>query len=158
MCGILAIFGADCEDDSGGLGALRQRALLASRKIRHRGPDWTGIVVFPEGHVICHERLAIVDPGSGAQPLTNNNTYLAANGEIYNYKELYAALPKPYHPATGSDCEVLIPMFEQKLAGSVIGSLNTIRGDFAFVMSNSTTKTYWAVRDHLGLVPLYIGV
>ena len=83
-------------------------------KLRHRGPDWSGYFV-ENGNAIGHERLAIIDPESGAQPLVSpdGNIIVAANGEIYNYKELYEALETEYKPLTGSDCEVVIPLFLQ---------------------------------------------
>lgn len=93
---------------------LRKKLIECSTKLRHRGPDWSGYVVL-EGNGIAHERLAIIDPESGAQPLVSrdNTIIVAANGEIYNYKELYDNLEKQYSPLTGSDCEVIIPLFAQ---------------------------------------------
>jgi asparagine synthase (glutamine-hydrolysing) len=109
MCGILAVFRSKLTDDE-----LRKQVLICSKRMRHRGPDWSGFHV-KNGTGLAHERLAIIDRVSGAQPLTNaeKTIYLTANGEIYNYKDLYANLEKPYTPLTGSDCEVIIPLYEQ---------------------------------------------
>ena len=109
MCGILAIFGSSLSEVE-----LKKKLIACSMKLRHRGPDWSGYVI--EGNNgIAHERLAIIDPESGTQPLKSHdgNIIVAANGEIYNYKELYAGLAVPYTPITGSDCEVVIPLYEQ---------------------------------------------
>lgn len=109
MCGILAVFGSSLSDIE-----LRKKVIECSQRLRHRGPDWSGYLV-ETGNGIGHERLAIIDPESGAQPLysKDKNIVVAANGEIYNYKELYAGLKKPYSPLTGSDCEVCIPLYEE---------------------------------------------
>lgn len=109
MCGILGIFGSTMAESD-----LRKKLIECSTKLRHRGPDWSGYIVL-EGNGIAHERLAIIDPESGAQPLVSrdNAIIVAANGEIYNYKELYENLDKKYSPLTGSDCEVIIPLFAQ---------------------------------------------
>ena len=111
MCGILAVFGSSLSDIE-----LRKKVIECSQRLRHRGPDWSGYLV-ETGNGIGHERLAIIDPESGAQPLYSHdkNIVVAANGEIYNYKELYAGLKKPYTPLTGSDCEVCIPLYEEVL-------------------------------------------
>jgi len=107
MCGILGIFGSTLNDVE-----LRKKLVECSRRLRHRGPDWSGYRLFGN-NAIAHERLAIIDPESGAQPLesADKSIIVAANGEIYNYKELYAGLKQPYTPVTGSDCEVVIPLF-----------------------------------------------
>ena len=109
MCGIFGIFGSALSEVE-----LRKLLIKCSQKLRHRGPDWSGYLV-ENGSAIGHERLAIMDPESGAQPLISADGLLivAANGEIYNYKELYEGLEKPYKPLTGSDCEVVVPLYEQ---------------------------------------------
>jgi len=109
MCGILGIFGSGLNDVE-----LRRKLIECSKRLRHRGPDWSGYCIY-RNNAIAHERLAIIDPESGAQPLksADENIVVAANGEIYNYKELYAGLKEPYAPITGSDCEVVIPLFLQ---------------------------------------------
>lgn len=108
MCGILAVFGSSLSDHD-----LRKKLIECSIKLRHRGPDWSGYVV-ENGVGIAHERLAIIDPESGAQPLysPDKTIIVAVNGEIYNYKALYSSL-SPYKPVTGSDCEVIIPLYQQ---------------------------------------------
>jgi asparagine synthase (glutamine-hydrolysing) len=109
MCGILAIFRSSLSEQD-----LRKKLIECSLKIRHRGPDWSGYVV-ENGIGLAHERLAIIDPESGAQPLVSRDStfVVAVNGEIYNYKKLYEELDQPYEPVTGSDCEVIIPLFQQ---------------------------------------------
>ena len=99
--------------------------------IRHRGPDWNGVCIFPKGGIaIEHERLAIVDPESGAQPLrsSDGNITLAVNGEVYNYQELSAGLSTPYTFATKSDCEVIIPLYQEH----GIACVKLLRGMFSF--------------------------
>lgn len=109
MCGILGIFGSGLNDVE-----LRRKLIECSKRLRHRGPDWSGYLIY-RNNAIAHERLAIIDPESGAQPLrsADESLIVAANGEIYNYKELYAGLSQPYTPLTGSDCEVVIPLYQQ---------------------------------------------
>jgi asparagine synthase (glutamine-hydrolysing) len=109
MCGILGIFGSSMAEAD-----LRKKLIECSLRLRHRGPDWSGYFV-EDSAGLAHERLAIIDPESGAQPLfsPDKNVVVAANGEIYNYKELYAGLKKGYTPITESDCEVIIPLYEQ---------------------------------------------
>ncbi|CAM9158293.1 unnamed protein product, partial [Phaeothamnion confervicola] len=156
MCGILGIFGSQQQE-----GELRVKLIENARnRLRHRGPDWSGYRILSGAgagklHGIAHERLAIIDPESGAQPLTSpdGNVTLAANGEIYNFKELYQSLKEPYMPKTGSDCEVLIPCFAQR--GATF--LPEVRGMFAFFVHDKRTGGFMAARDHMGIVPLYIG-
>jgi asparagine synthase (glutamine-hydrolysing) len=151
MCGIFGIFHATSIDSAD----LRQRALEASKRLRHRGPDWSGVKMCDDHSVIVHERLAIMDPESGEQPLISNDgkIILAVNGEIYNYKELMSMLKEPYDFQTGSDCEVLIPLWQQY--GKDF--LNMVRGMYAFVLYDTSTSEYIAVRDHMGICPLYMG-
>ena len=152
MCGIVAIFGGSLSKEE-----LRKILIACSLRLRHRGPDWSGYVVEP-GLGMGHERLAIVDPESGEQPLqTRDGTaVLAVNGEVYNYRELYASLDTPYEPRTGSDCEVVLPLYQQYGADPAV-FLNKLRGMFAFVVYDRTKKTFLAARDHCGIIPLYIG-
>lgn len=129
--------------------------IACSSKLRHRGPDWSGYLTHNQ-HAIAHERLAIIDPESGAQPLKSRdgNIVVAVNGEIYNYKDVYAGLDKPYEPVTGSDCEVMIPLYQQ---GGIAAVGPKLRGMFAVVIYDKSDDSYYACRDHLGKIPLYIG-
>ena len=147
MCGIVCAF--NTSDDK----LLRPIVLEMAKTIRHRGPDWSGIY-SNENAIIAHERLAIVDPSSGQQPLfSQENRYvLAANGEIYNHKELRKEFPE-YNFSTKSDCEVILPLFE-KYGPNFLDKLN---GIFAFAIYDSKKDKYFVARDHMGIIPLYIG-
>ncbi len=150
MCGILAVTGVDIEDRP----ELRRRVLALSRRLRHRGPDWSGIEQQPRAY-LAHERLGIVDPGSGKQPLLDDTGDLAlvVNGEIYNHRALRSRYPD-YPFRTGSDCEVILPLWKE-LGPACVHELD---GMFAFVISNAKTGEVYAARDHMGIVPLYYGV
>ncbi|RHY03724.1 hypothetical protein DYB36_007571 [Aphanomyces astaci] len=150
MCGIVAIYASMLNNDD-----LRKAILDAGKKIRHRGPDWNGVRILPKGIAIEHERLAIIDPESGAQPLVSNDgtITLAVNGEVYNYKELMATLQTPYTFKTKSDCEVIIPLYKQH--GTAF--LRHLRGMFSFVLYDSAKDVLIAARDHMGITPLYYG-
>lgn len=161
MCGIFGIFSSSLEE-----GALRKELIQCSETLRHRGPDWSGYVVIPAdedkplAHGIAHERLAIMDPESGSQPLVSEdeNVIVAANGEIYNYKEVYKALKDAgheYSPKTGSDCEVMLPLYEKY--GATEEMVNTLRGMFSFILYDKAKDMYVVARDHIGITPLYIG-
>ena len=150
MCGILALL--ELSQDSQ---KLRRDALPLVKKLRHRGPDWSG-VYSDENAILCHERLAIVDVMSGAQPLISSETgnVLAVNGEIYNHVELAEKhLSRAHEFQTKSDCEVLLYLYEEH--GPRF--LNLINGIFAFVLYDKQKNTYLIARDHIGIVPLYIG-
>jgi asparagine synthase (glutamine-hydrolysing) len=160
MCGIFSIFSSSLPEPD-----LRKELINCSQKLRHRGPDWSGYMVIeadaskgiPLAHGIGHERLAIMDPESGSQPLVSRdgNVVVAANGEIYNFKELYTALEKPYTPMTGSDCEVILPLYDQH--GPTLEMVRNLRGMFSFILYDKSTDTYLIARDHIGITPLYIG-
>lgn len=160
MCGIFAIFSSSLEPAD-----LRKELIKCSSKLRHRGPDWSGYIVVekegerPLNHGIAHERLAIMDPESGEQPLVSpdGNIIVAANGEIYNYKEIYAGLSTPYTPQTGSDCEVMLPLWSEHEGIPTPDLPNKLRGMFSVIMYDKTTDTYFIFRDHIGKTPLYIG-
>ncbi|MCA8961245.1 MAG: asparagine synthase B, partial [Planctomycetes bacterium] len=149
MCGIVGIF-----DPAGGASSLRERALAMARKLRHRGPDWSGIHVDDRA-VLAHERLAIVDVESGAQPLlsADGQVVLAVNGEVYNHRELEAEIDPPYPLATHSDCEVILALYERE-GTSFLGRLN---GIFAFVLWDARRGRFLIARDPIGVVPLYTG-
>ena len=137
--------------------ALRRTALEMSRRQLHRGPDWEGIYQG-EKAIVVHERLSIVDPSNGAQPLYNDNRthVLAANGEIYNHKQLKSELTIPYNFKTGSDCEVILALYEEfKQTGKPF--LDRLVGDFAFLIYDAEDNTYFVARDHMGIVPVYVG-
>ena len=108
-------------------------------------------------HGIAHERLAIMDPESGSQPLVSEDGHIivAANGEIYNYKELFHELKKPYKPKTGSDCEVILPLYDE--LGTSVEIPRRLRGMFSVILYDRSTDTYFIFRDHMGITPLYIG-
>jgi asparagine synthase (glutamine-hydrolysing) len=148
MCGILGVF---C--NSSNAKDLRQSVLSMSKKIRHRGPDWSGI--YSNDKVIfSHERLAIVDPQSGGQPLysKDRNLVLAVNGEIYNHQEIRNEL-NDYEFLTKSDCEVILALYRKK-GKEFIEDLN---GIFAFALYDQEQDCYLIARDHMGIVPLYMG-
>eukprot|EP00471_Norrisiella_sphaerica_P006991 CAMPEP_0184491168 /NCGR_PEP_ID=MMETSP0113_2-20130426/19745_1 /TAXON_ID=91329 /ORGANISM="Norrisiella sphaerica, Strain BC52" /LENGTH=610 /DNA_ID=CAMNT_0026875421 /DNA_START=26 /DNA_END=1858 /DNA_ORIENTATION=- len=148
-CGIFAIFDSSLKKDQ-----LRRQALECAKTLRHRGPDWNGIVV-ESNHAIAHERLAIIDPESGEQPLisTDNNIVLSVNGEIYNHLELRSELKSGYKFKTNSDCEVIIPLYQEY----GLDFINKLRGMFSFVLYDKKEERYIAVRDHMGITPLYMG-
>jgi asparagine synthase (glutamine-hydrolysing) len=148
MCGIACIL--EIKSDPA---AMRERAVAMARTLRHRGPDWSG--VYADGSaVLAHERLSIVDVEHGAQPLTNaaGDHVLAVNGEIYNHKPLRAD-NADYPYKTGSDCEVILPLYERY--GS--GFLERLSGIFAFVLYDRRSDDYLIARDPIGVMPLYTG-
>ena len=149
MCGIVCAFDLKQEASK-----LRPQVLEMSKQVRHRGPDWSGIFSCDKA-VIAHERLAIVDPTSGKQPLYNEDKtiILAANGEIYNHKELKATEVPDYPFQTESDCEVLLALY-QKEGKNFVSKLN---GIFAFAIYDVAKDEYFVARDHMGIIPLYMG-
>jgi len=148
MCSILGLF-----DVPAGQTGLRGRVLEASRRQRHRGPDWSGIYVHDRA-IIAHERLAIVGIESGAQPLVSEDgsVVLGVNGEIYNHRELRAQFPD-YPFQTRSDCEVIMAMYERH--GSRF--LEKLNGIYAFVLWDAERERYLIARDPIGVMPLYYG-
>ena len=147
MCGIVCAFNTKNND------SLRLKVLEMAKTIRHRGPDWSGIY-SNENAIVAHERLAIVDPSSGQQPLFSNDKrfVLAANGEIYNHMELRKEFPE-YEFLTKSDCEVILALYE-KYGCDFLDKLN---GIYAFSIYDSLKDEYFIARDHMGIIPLYIG-
>ena len=149
MCGIVAIFHVEEQTQ-----ALRDKALRMSQKIRHRGPDWSGI--YCGGHaILSHERLSIVDPESGQQPLYSPDRcqVLAVNGEIYNHKDLRERYKDQYQFQTGSDCEVILALYRDR----GIDFLEELNGIFAFALYDETRDEFLIARDPIGVIPLYIG-
>ncbi|MDP2571048.1 asparagine synthase B [Vibrio penaeicida] len=149
MCSVFGIL--DIKSDAA---ALRPIALEMSKKLRHRGPDWSGIY-SSERAILAHERLAIVGLNSGAQPLYSQDKkhILAVNGEIYNHKELRARYEDKFDFQTDSDCEVILALY-QELGADLLEELN---GIFAFVLYDEEKDTYLIGRDHIGIIPLYQG-
>jgi asparagine synthase (glutamine-hydrolysing) len=151
MCGIVCIFGLTQKDEAAG---LRKQALQQARMLRHRGPDWSGIVVH-ERAILAHERLAIVDIEHGAQPLLDDTekVILAVNGEIYNHKVLRQALDPAYPFRTDSDCEIILPLYKRK----GVDFLNDLNGIYAFALYDAEEDAYLVARDPIGVIPLYWG-
>lgn len=151
MCGIVAIFGLKPGTE---LEPLRRQAVQAAARIRHRGPDWSGVYA-DAGAVLAHERLAIVDIHGGAQPLrsTDGALALAVNGEIYNHRELEAALTMPYAFTTQSDCEVINALWREQGPGFV----DSLNGIFAFALWDAAQQRYLIARDPVGVIPFYYG-
>ena len=149
MCGIVSIFNIKQQTP-----ALRQKALQMSGKIRHRGPDWSGIYCGGSA-VLAHERLAIVDPESGRQPLFSPDLkqVLAVNGEIYNHQDIRRQYAKKYQFTTGSDCEVILALYREKRDDF----LNELDGIFAFALYDVERDGYLIARDPIGVIPLYYG-
>lgn len=149
MCGIVCAL--DLKQDES---VLRPQLLEMSKKIRHRGPDWSGIY-SSQNAVLAHERLAIVDPASGMQPLFSEDKQLilAANGEIYNHRELRKQFEGSYNFQTQSDCEVILVLYKEK----GISFLDELNGIFAFVIYDEQNDSYLVARDHMGIIPLYMG-
>ena len=149
MCSIFGIL-----DIKGDAAELRKQALQLSKLMRHRGPDWSGIYASNKA-ILAHERLAIVDVNTGAQPLYNENKthILAVNGEIYNHKALEANLNSNYQFQTRSDCEVILPLYAEK----GVSFIDELQGMFAFCLYDEEQDSYLIARDHIGIIPLYIG-
>jgi len=149
MCGIVCAF--DLKESSED---LRPQLLEMSKKIRHRGPDWSGIF-SDEKAILAHERLAIVDPASGKQPLFSEDKklVLAANGEIYNHRELRKQFKGKYNFQTESDCEVILALYKEKGTGFI----DEMNGIFGFALYDAEKDEYFIARDHMGIIPLYMG-
>ncbi|GAA4493016.1 asparagine synthase B [Pseudaeromonas paramecii] len=149
MCSIFGIL--DIKSDAV---ALRKSALEMSKRLRHRGPDWSGIY-SSERAILVHERLAIVDPSTGAQPLYNpeRTHVLAVNGEIYNHKDLEKQLTVDFQFQTKSDCEIILAKYKEKGAAF----LDDLNGIFAFILYDAEQDAYLIGRDHMGIIPLYTG-
>jgi asparagine synthase (glutamine-hydrolysing) len=149
MCGIVGVFDLKVEAKE-----LRTQVLEMSKKIRHRGPDWSGIYCTDKA-ILAHERLAIVDPQSGGQPLFSKDKklVLAVNGEIYNHLELREQLKGEYEFQTKSDCEVILALYRKK----GVNFIEDLNGIFGFALYDTETDSYLIARDHMGIIPLYIG-
>ena len=149
MCGIISIFNISRQTDE-----LRQKALRMSQKIRHRGPDWSGIYCGGTA-ILAHERLSIVDPESGRQPLfsPDRRLVLAVNGEIYNHQEIRERYRDTYSFQTGSDCEVILALYREQ----GVNFLEQLNGIFAFALYDEEQEAFLVARDPIGVIPLYIG-
>ncbi|MBT8259259.1 MAG: asparagine synthase B [Bacteroidia bacterium] len=149
MCGIVCAFDLKQPSES-----LRPQILEMSKKVRHRGPDWSGIF-HNERAIVAHERLAIVDPASGKQPLYSDDKkiILAVNGEIYNHRDIRQQFENEYEFRTQSDCEVILPLYKEK----GVDFLDDLNGIFGFALYDSEKDEYLVARDHMGIIPLYIG-
>jgi asparagine synthase (glutamine-hydrolysing) len=149
MCGIVCAFDLKVSSEK-----LRPQLLTMAKCLRHRGPDWSGIYSNDKA-ILAHERLAIVDPTSGKQPLVSDdgNLILAANGEIYNHQELRKQLKGRYNFRTKSDCEVILALYKEKGAHFI----DELNGIFGFALYDIEKDEYFIARDHMGIIPLYIG-
>ena len=149
MCGIVCAFDLKQKSED-----LRPQILEMSKTIRHRGPDWSGIYSDDKA-ILAHERLAIVDPASGKQPLfsPDKKLVLAANGEIYNHRELRKQFDGKYNFQTESDCEVILALYKEK----GVDFVDEMNGIFGFAIYDVDKDEYFIARDHMGIIPLYIG-
>ena len=149
MCGIVCAFNLKQNQN-----VLRPQILKMSKLLRHRGPDWSGIYSC-DNAILSHERLAIVDPASGKQPLysPDKKIILAANGEIYNHLELREKLSGKYNFTTQSDCEIILALYQDK----GINFVDDLNGIFAFAIYDSINSEFFIARDHMGIIPLYMG-
>ncbi|KAA6351968.1 Asparagine synthetase B (glutamine-hydrolyzing) [termite gut metagenome] len=149
MCGIVGIFNIKQQSQE-----LRTKALKMTQRLRHRGPDWSGIYTGGSA-ILTHERLSIVDPRSGGQPLysPDKKTVLAVNGEIYNHRRIREQYAGKYEFQTGSDCEVIIALYRDK----GIHFLEDLSGIFAFALYDEEKDEFLIARDPMGVIPLYIG-
>ncbi|HUH26704.1 asparagine synthase B [Gelidibacter sp.] len=148
MCGIVCAFDLKQKAED-----LRPQLLEMAKRIRHRGPDWSGIYNNDKA-IMVHERLAIVDPASGKQPLLSEDKQLilAANGEIYNHRDLRKQFPD-YKFQTESDCEVILALYKEK----GVDFIDEMNGIFGFAIYDVEKDEYFIARDHMGIIPLYIG-
>ncbi len=149
MCGIVCAFDLKQKSED-----LRPQILEMSKKIRHRGPDWSGIFDNDKA-IMAHERLAIVDPASGKQPLfsPDQQLVLAANGEIYNHRALRKQFESTYDFQTQSDCEIILALYKEK----GVDFVDDLNGIFGFAIYDVEEDAYFIARDHMGIIPLYIG-
>lgn len=162
MCGFVGCFDLNSGSQPIGEGLkeeLRAQVLEMSKKIRHRGPDWSGVYTG-DNAILSHERLSIVDPLSGKQPLVSSDgkLILAANGEIYNHKSIRREFEGSYTFLTGSDCEVILPLYKKyRDSGNFTEMIEKLSGIFAFALYDSERDSYLIARDEIGVIPLYQG-
>ena len=160
MCGIVSILNVKQQTQE-----LREKALRMSQKIRHRGPDWSGIYCGGAA-ILAHERLSIVDPESGGQPLfsPDRQIVLAVNGEIYNHQDIRRQYEGKYKFQTGSDCEVILALYQDLIKENstpgheqICQMMEKLNGIFAFVLYDQQRDAFLIARDPIGVIPLYIG-
>ena len=162
MCGFVGAFDLNSGSqpiNEGLKEELRNQVLEMSKKIRHRGPDWSGVYTGNNA-IISHERLSIVDPLSGKQPLVSDDQkiILAANGEIYNHKDIRKEFEGKYNFQTGSDCEAIIPLYKKyRESGNFAAMVEKLSGIFEFALYDSEKDVYLICRDEIGVIPLYQG-
>ncbi|MCB9310543.1 MAG: asparagine synthase B [Lewinellaceae bacterium] len=149
MCGIVAIFNVKESAEK-----MRSQAINMAKKVRHRGPDWSGIYCG-DHTILAHERLAIVDPQSGGQPLytEDRKIVLAVNGEIYNHTDIRSKFEGKYNFLTHSDCEVILALYREKGPDF----LEELNGIFGFALYDIENDAFLIARDHMGIIPLYHG-
>jgi asparagine synthase (glutamine-hydrolysing) len=149
MCGFVGVFDLKKDADS-----LRPQVLTMAKRVRHRGPDWSGIFLSDRA-ILAHERLAIVDPQSGQQPLysKDESLILAVNGEIYNHEDIRKTINSSYEFLTKSDCEVILALYQKK----GLNFLEDLSGIFAFALYDRKNDAYLISRDQIGVMPLYMG-
>jgi asparagine synthase (glutamine-hydrolysing) len=148
MCGIVCVFDIKKKDEN-----LRVQVLEMSKKLRHRGPDWSGVFSC-DNAILAHERLSIVDPQSGGQPLKSKDgkLILSVNGEIYNHLDIRNRIGDSYEFLTNSDCEVILALYREQ--GPAF--LEEMNGIFGFALYDTENDTYMVARDHIGIIPLYM--
>ncbi len=155
MCSITGIFNISSQTPE-----LRKKALAMSKTLRHRGPDWSGIYVGKTA-ILAHERLSIVDPQSGGQPLfsPNRKQILAVNGEIYNHQNIRRRFKDSFTFQTGSDCEVILALYREmkEHGGDAASMLENLNGIFAFALYDEERNDFFIARDPIGVIPLFIG-
>ncbi len=162
MCGFVGAFDLSTGSqpiDEGLKEELRNQVLEMSKTIRHRGPDWSGVYTGNNA-ILSHERLSIVDPLSGKQPLVSDDgkIILAANGEIYNHMDIRKKFEGKYDFQTGSDCESIIPLYKKyRRSGDFTKMIEELSGIFAFALYDSENDVYLIARDEIGVIPLYQG-
>ncbi|MCX6309541.1 MAG: asparagine synthase B, partial [Bacteroidia bacterium] len=149
MCGFIGAFELNQNAQE-----LRPQVLKMAKKLRHRGPDWSGIYCGDKA-ILAHERLSIVDPTSGSQPLysPDGTCVLAVNGEIYNHLEIRERYKDKYEFQTQSDCEVILALYQDK----GVDFIEELNGIFAFALYDMKNDVYLIARDHIGIIPLYMG-
>ncbi len=141
MCGITGVVGRPPEDPET---IARMTAML-----EHRGPDDSGVWRSTSAH-IGHTRLSILDISTaGRQPMHLGDLTLTYNGEIYNFRELRAALAGPF--STETDSEVILPTYLDQGEACV----HRFHGMFAFAIWDERRQRLFAARDRLGIKPLY---